>query len=109
MALRSQIVPLSVFNSDNFDVNKVQANFKKTIESILASGIIDGLLISDVSLSSGSYSLVAHKLGRPVRGYIAVKKSASAVVFDDETGNTQKDLFVKLTASANVTVTLWVF
>lgn len=90
------------------DVSRFQDNVEQTFLTITNKAILNGVLIEDVSLTT-SASNVAHGLGRPVIGYIVIKKSANAVVYDNESTNTKKDQFIILRASANVTVSLWVF
>lgn len=66
--------------------------------------IIDGELLEGVTLSATG-KLVAHKLGRLPTGYLVVKRDAPAVVY----GASFDIQNMSLTATGDVTVSLWVF
>lgn len=86
-------------------VEKIQVSF----DSIFNKEILDGRLIADIALASGSTNHVEHGLQRAVVGYIVVKKSANSTIWDSESSNTRRSLFLDLNCSSAVTVTLWVF
>lgn len=90
------------------DVARFQDNVEQTFLSLTNKAIIDGVLIDNVNLTT-SASDIAHGLGKPVTGYIVIKRNANAVVYDNEQTNTKRDRFLNLQASATVTVSLWVF
>lgn len=94
--------------TDDLILDKFQTNVDQVLTSISSRRIIDGILLRDIVLTTSAL-LVPHLLGHPIDGYIVVKSNANAVVYDDEATNTIKDRFIKLLASATVTVTLWVF
>lgn len=86
------------------DLNKVQQNVQRTVSPILDSEIVDGLQLDDIELSTGS-NVIDHKLGRALRGYIVVRKSANVTIFDTQVTKT----VLKLTSSGAATISLWVY
>jgi hypothetical protein len=66
--------------------------------------LLDGVLLTNISLSSTAKT-VEHKLGRPHQGWIITKIDANANVWETESSKS----FIKLTATTNVVVDLWVF
>ncbi len=87
----------------------LQGNIQRFADSVTDSDITDGVLIKDIKLKSGQDNVVGHSLGRPMVGYIPVRLSADATVFDASGagGNLSKEF--KVRCSADVTVTFWVF
>lgn len=71
--------------------------------------IINGQLIENISIPTGSVVRVSHGLQRPLKGWIVVKQNANSSIWDSENSNSQKTQFLLLNSSANVTVSLWVF
>lgn len=75
------------------------------VGDIALKEILDGELLKDVVIVAGTPKLVAHKLGRKPVGYLVVRRSANSMVWDSAATKE----FLTLSASANVTVSLWVF
>lgn len=94
--------------TDDLVIGKLQDNTEEIFVQILSKRILDGVLLEGVVLTTSAI-LVPHPLKKPVTGYIVVRSNANSVVYDQETSNTLKELFVKLLASATATVSLWVF
>lgn len=95
--------------TDREDVKQLQDAVANTFQTILGRQIIDGLLLEDVELVTGSIQTVEHKLGRKLAGYIVVKRDAEATVWDSQAASTLPEKTLSLNVSANVTVSLWVF
>jgi len=95
--------------TESFELKQVQENVEQTFKQILTNPLINGVLLRDVQLTTGSTNLVQHKLGRKALGYIVTKRSANATVFDADSKTVVEQNFLKLSTSANVTVDLWVF
>lgn len=70
--------------------------------------LLDGVLVEDVVFASITVR-VSHRLGRPYRGYIIVKQSASASLWVDATASGEDANYIPLRSSAAVKVSLWVF
>jgi len=87
----------------------IQGSIRRFADSVNESDITDSILVEDVELRTGSDNEVGHSLKRPIKGYIVVKRSADAQVFDGVAGiGTSRDFF-KVRCSADVTVTFLVF
>ena len=95
--------------SDIGDVDDLYQTLDPTLRAILAKTILDGQILSDIALVTGSSNSVSHLLGRDCQGYIVTKRSVDCRIWDDEATNTEKAIFLKLRTSANATVSLWVF
>ena len=89
--------------------NNAQDHIESVINPILASAIIDGVILEDIDLVSGSFTSIEHKLGRKPRGYLVIRKSAAQTVYEEAGDYDNRKLFMKLRASGSVTVNLWVF
>lgn len=89
--------------------NNAQDHIESVINPVLNSAIIDGVILEDIDLVSGSFTDVEHKLGRKPRGYLVIRKSAAETVYEDAGDYDNRKLFIKLRASGSVTVNLWVF
>ena len=96
------------YNVSDPHLTKVQYKLQEALGPIFAVDFLDGNLITDVDLTT-SASNITHRLGREAKGYIVVKRNANAVVYDNESSKTNKTSFLKLIASASVTIIVWVF
>lgn len=88
------------------DLDKVQDSLSRIFNSIQTKEILDGRLIQDVSIVSGANE-INHGLGKPIRGWIVVRKNANQTVYDS-VSSTPDSTFI-LNASGTVTISLWVF
>lgn len=89
--------------------NTAQDHVESVINPVLAAAIIDGIILEDIDLVSGSFTSIEHKLGRKPRGYLVIRKSAAQTVYEEVGDYDSRKLFLKLRASGTVTVNLWVF
>lgn len=90
-------------------LSQVLQRIRLIIEEITEKDILDGILLQAQELVTGSQNVIAHKLGRDIRGYIITQRSADCRIWDDQLTNTEKAKYLKLQTSANVTVNIWVF
>lgn len=90
------------------DTAKLQERLQEFFSAIQNCDLIDGLLLTEVDLSTGANS-IAHKLGRELRGWIVVRNRADSRLWDTQDNNTFKSKTLALNASADTTVDLWVF
>lgn len=95
------------FTDDN--LQRLQNNVETFSAPIVNSQIIDGVLIENVELATGSTNIIDHKLGRKPLGYFVVKKNANANIWDSQSTNDRPSLTLELLTSATVTVNLWIF
>ena len=96
-------------STNDSTLNRIQERVEDALVPVLSSSILDGKIINDVDLASGSTTIVSHGLGRVLSGWIVVSKNAAQHVYDVQSSNNNKDRFLHLTAGGTVTVSLWVF
>jgi len=93
-------------------VNQLQDNIAKLLEptatTVQDSPLLAGKILEKVDLTSGP-NTIRHTLGRPLKGWFIVRRRASATVYDTQDSNDTPQVTLLLTASANVTVDLYVF
>ena len=68
--------------------------------------ILDGRQIDGIELTAATAKKIAHGLNRKPRGWHPVDQNAAADIHRSEAWDPE---FLTLTASANVTVSLWVY
>lgn len=97
--------------TDDKDLGFVQDNVEAALQPLLANPLAsDGHLITGQLIAiSPTYTMVGHGLNRPLRGWIPVRVRGSATLWDDQDNNAASTQTLKLTASAAVTVDLYVF
>lgn len=113
----------SIFADKNIDiikaVNDLSGNMREWSEQFKEFSILNGHVLkykdsngkqtTEIPLSTTA-KVIPHGLGRVPTGWIIIKKNANAVIYDDSTGvDIDKKSFIRLTASASVTVSIWVF
>lgn len=86
---------------------RAQNNVENVLGGLRNAVILDGTLIENVLVGTGA-TLVAHKLGRPIQGYLVVRRDNFGVIAE-VTGTFDKNLFINLMASTPTTVSLWIF
>jgi len=96
-------------NSDNEQLNKMQENVSQALLPVLGSAILDGVLLTEIELTTGQANLIEHKLGRRPLGWIAVRKRAESTLWDNQNANLLNNRTLDLRCSSNVTVDLWIF
>jgi len=90
----------------NFDSSKVDFRVGRLLDAVRAVSLLDGRLLENVALSTSAVD-VQHGLGRTPAGYLVMTQNASGSVFETKTARSSSS--IRLTASASVTVDLWVF
>jgi Tfp pilus assembly protein FimT len=93
-----------VFTGDR-GMDTLQTNIEQAVTPAIKSQLLDGRLITAQNLVSGD-NKVQHKLGRVPQGYIIVKRTSGATVYD--TSETDSN-FLILNSSGTLTVSIWVF
>ncbi len=106
----SRIKPTYGVSIDESDlaesVERLATSLQRSIDSVTQSPIIAGQLLESIPLS-GIAKRVAHKLGRKPLGWIIVNQDENATVYSSQ--DAKPELFLTLTSSADVVVSLWVF
>lgn len=88
-------------------MNTIQDNVETALRPLLTNPLLDGTLIENVSIPTGSPKTIEHGLGRAVRGWYVVSPQANAVVWETPSALPTKTLI--LNSSANVDCKLWVY
>lgn len=83
----------------------LQNQWKSILDPVVANPIVQGLQLSSIALTT-SATTVPHTLGRVQQGWFITDYSAAATVFRTGSFNTTN---MVLTASAPVTVAIWVY
>lgn len=87
-------------------LNALQESVAQALAPLSSKPHLDSQLLTNVSLTAGSTTQVAHRLGRPLSGWKVVRMRAQAVVWEVEGGATG---LLALNTSADVVVDLEVF
>lgn len=98
--------PKRIVSKDQ-DLNLVQDALGEWAEGISPLAY-EMTLLGPISLKTGSNTVV-HRLQRVLIGWMIVRRTSAAVVFDEQTGNKTPEISLKLNSSAVVTVWLLVF
>lgn len=88
-------------------LSRLQDNIVAALLPLEGSPLYRVVVVRDVAIGTSSTE-IAHGLGYMPTGYIVVKRSANATVYDGAAHSTPS-MFINLTASSAVTVTLLVF
>jgi hypothetical protein len=102
------MVKLAQFQTDVQEFSLMQNSWAAAIEPLLSSPIVNGRLINDVDLIAGD-TIINHRLGRKLVGWIVVGSNAAASIFDKQSLNQMPQLTLVLNSSAPVKVNLYVF
>jgi hypothetical protein len=93
-------------NTSEYETNIIQDNVERVVNQIVSSPIIDGILLSGVSLIGGQDNYVSHKLQRVPRFWIIARQDSNVTVWEDSTKTDSS--FLDLKCSGNCTINLWV-
>lgn len=99
---------LPIFQSSSRELLLLQTGWASQIDPVLQLPLNSGVLLKSVVLASGP-NTINHTLGRKLQGWILTRVRSSATVYDTQDTNSQPTLTLQLTASAGVTVDLFVF
>ena len=92
------------------DLGRVQDSVSESIYSLQTSPLAECVVISGIALkAAGVDSLVPHRLGRKITGYVIVKSSADVRVWDSPSRNPDEKLFAVLRSSVAATVSILFF
>lgn len=103
MALKS----MKTISPEDYDMEVIQKNTKDFVQQLETNILLDGVLLSDIALTSASPTLINHKLGRDYQGYIITKLNANSVVY--ETTSTYPSKHLTLSCSADCTISIYIF
>jgi len=103
------IQPYKKVRTDDNIVRQIQDAVEIPLKDISSRSILDGQVLSNIELVTGADNIIDHKLQRKLVGWIVVRQSANANIWDIQDLNTRPQTSLVLQTSANVTVSLWVF
>jgi hypothetical protein len=78
------------------------------LDPVIANPLVQGQLLTNVALANGT-TIVNHKLGRKLIGWLIVGINGAATVYDNQASNQMPQLTLSLTSNAAVTANIWVF
>lgn len=61
-------------STDDSTLNRIQERVEDAFLPVTSSSILDGKIINNVELASGTTSIISHNLGRAIKGYIVISK-----------------------------------
>lgn len=85
-------------------LDRIQQALSETLDSLKGAITNEGLITQ--AIPTGADVKVYHRLGRPPTTVEIVNRNANANVWESATPNTQREIYVLLQSSANVTVTV---
>jgi hypothetical protein len=94
--------------TEDSDLRQFQDGVVASVAAIRDREVLDGRLIKGIDLVSGTVKVIDHGLGRKLLGWIPVRQDANATVWESDSESLGARV-LKLNASANVTIDLWVF
>lgn len=99
---------LPVFATAVRELSMLQTSWASQLNPLLADPFLQGVLLSSVSLASGT-NTINTTLGRAPKGWVLTRVRANATIYDTQDSNKNPSQTLLLTASAPVVVDLYVF
>lgn len=93
--------------SSNQEIADLSDSVGDFADQVVRIPYLNGVILKDVSLTTGVDNLIGHTLNRAYQGWILTAKSANANVWQEESD--LPDRLLNLRSSANVTISLLVF
>lgn len=85
-----------------------QQSQQQALQPLLRNPVTNGIILEKVSLLTGS-NTIQHKLGRKLQGWVIVRISAAAAIYDTQDTNPDPQINLVLVSSAPATVNIYVF
>ncbi len=86
-------------------IDQMQIKWASDLDPLLKNLLIQGVLISSISISSGT-NVINHRLGRKQIGYIITDQTAAAQLYRSQPLN---NLQLTLTSDNPCVISLWCF
>lgn len=102
------MVAFTKLYSEDRVLNMVQDNLVKSINPIAQNPIINGHILTSISLASGN-NKVTHGLNRPLLGWYITRLRANETIYDTQDTNPNPSSNLQLVASGAVVVDIAVF
>lgn len=96
------------FNTSDRVLSMLQDQWSAQINPILVNPIMQGRMLTNVSLAAGS-NTINTLLGRKLQGWFPVGQNAAATFYDTQSTNQMQDKTLVLVASAPCIASFWVF
>lgn len=94
--------------SSNLPWELANSKWAATLNPILQNPILQGRLINNIKLVTGS-NTINHGLQRRLRGWIVVMNSDAETFYDSQEDNQMTDLTLILNSTGPTTISLYVF
>jgi hypothetical protein len=101
--------PFEKTRAKDRDTRSVQDSTERSLRQIGQASLIDGRLITGVVITSGAVNVVEHGLGRAHNGWLVVGQDTPVMVWDEQVDNPVPARTLRLQATDDVTLSLWVF
>jgi hypothetical protein len=89
-------------------LDMLQTKWASQLNPVLNNPLVAGLLLENIALINGT-TIINHKLGRKLQGWLIVGINAAATVYDNQATNQNPQLTLSLTSNAAAIVSLWCF
>lgn len=99
---------LPILQSEVKELTLMQTRWASALNPILTNPLANGILLKNVELISGA-TVVNHKLGRKLQGWLVTRLRNNVVVFDSQDANPNPALTLVLNSTGATTVDLYVF
>lgn len=93
----------------DLSVSQFQDSVAAFLSQLVLNVILSGRLIENIDILSASVNSINHGLGRAPRGYFIVKSTADTRVWSVAANQSTPLVTLELSASANATISLYVF
>lgn len=99
---------LPIFHGVSKDLSLLQTAWANIINPVVDLPLVQGLIIKNQALVNGS-TVINHRLGRKLQGWIVVRQRAAASIYDTQDSNPSPNLTLTLVSDAVVSVDIYVF
>lgn len=103
---------LSQLNVDDDKLNRIQTNVATVLDPVLATPIIDGVLVQNLTIPASGVLVVPHNLGRKALGIMVVMASAAVSMpyaLPANQGTPTGGIVLTFSSGAGALVNIWVF
>lgn len=90
-------------------INKLQDELESAISQITKKHQLDSIILTDISVTTGSANIIPHKLGRKYSGWRVVDRTAASVIYRDTSTGQSTSKFIALNTTVNDTISLEVW
>jgi hypothetical protein len=105
-------MPFQSINSTDQDLQLIQDNISKVIQPLENMPMVNGVVLTSVSLTSGQDNLIRHGLNRAPQYFIILMTKTNSTYWSPTTSslnNSNVDrTYINLRCSTTSTVTVWV-